>query len=44
MLVVTTTDTDQVDALGTGEFGVGSLTAKFKLSLLAVVSAFGTGG
>lgn len=40
-LGVTTADTDSVDALGT-ELGVGRLTAKFELSLLAELRTLGT--
>lgn len=43
VLVVTTTDTDKVNALGAGKLGVGSLASELELSLLAVVGAFSTG-
>jgi hypothetical protein len=43
LLDVTTTHTDGVDALNT-ELGIGSLTTKIELSLLAVESTLGTGG
>lgn len=36
---VSSTDTDQMDTLGT-QLGVGWLTSELKLSLLSVVSAF----
>jgi hypothetical protein len=39
---VTTTGTDNVDALRSCELGAGGLTAKFKLALLAIMSAFGS--
>lgn len=32
-----------MDALGTGQLGVSSLTTQFELALLAVMSAFGAG-
>ncbi len=44
MLVVSTTSTDQMDALGSSKLCISWLATELKLALLAVVGAFGTGG